>query len=70
MNTHVSQKNLIIYAAGNVTVTRRGRLSICDEEGKRDAVSAANTRCMEGHGFAMVGEFQRFMEPYTRGMSV
>lgn len=57
-----------INAVTNVTVTKRGRLSICDEQGKLDAKAAANIRCLEGHGFAMVGEFQKFMEPYTRGI--
>jgi len=45
-------------------------LSICDEQGKQDAKKAADIRCLEGHGFAMVGEFQKFMEPYTRGILV
>lgn len=68
INIYALKLFLKINAAENVAVTKRGRLAICDEEGKRDAVIAANTRCLEGHGFAMVGDFQRFMEPYTRGL--
>jgi hypothetical protein len=68
INIYALKLFLKINAAENVTVTKRGRLAICDEEGKLDAVLAANTRCLEGHGFAMVGDFQRFMEPYTRGL--
>lgn len=49
-----------------VGVNVRGRMPIVDHIAKAEAIKAIEARCREGVGFAMVGSFAKFLEPYTR----
>ena len=44
----------------------RGRMPIIDEIAKAEAQAAILARSLSGLGFAKVGSFAKFMEPYTR----
>ena len=49
-----------------VGVNAPGRMPILDKIAKTEAIAAIEARCREGVGFAMVGSFAKFLEPYTR----
>jgi hypothetical protein len=56
------------YDQEDIGVGKSGRLPILDATGKADAIVAIEKRCGEGHGFAAVGSFKSFIEPFVRGI--
>jgi hypothetical protein len=49
-----------------VDVNSPGRMPLLDKIAKAESIAAIEARCREGVGFAMVGSFAKFLEPYTR----
>lgn len=56
---------LDVYNRNSAKVPR-GRMPIVDEVAKAEAQAAILARSLSGLGFAKVGSFAKFMEPYTR----